>query len=131
MKGREGGLDVYMRDITGRKQAEAALRESEMRARAQSEELAILMDSVPAAVWIAHDRDATHITGNTHSYKWLHIPYGSEASKSAPEGERPENFRIFKENRELPPQEMPVQRAARGGTNSGILSSISCIRTGR
>ena len=71
-------------DITGSKEAEEALRESEERARARSEELGIVLNSVPAAIWTAHDPLALHITGNKLSYEWLHIPIGTNASKSAP-----------------------------------------------
>ncbi len=102
------------RDITKRKEVEEALRESEARSQARSEELALLMDSVPAAIWIAHDPLGQHITGNVLSYEWLRIPYGSEASKSAMEGVKPETFRMFKDGRELQPSEMPVQQSAGG-----------------
>ena len=63
---------------------------------------------------VAHDPQAIHITGNKLSYEWLLIPEGSNASKSAPEGERPETFRMFKDGVEIPPEDMPVQMSARG-----------------
>ena len=91
-----------------------ALRESEERERARLEELTVVLDSVPAAVWVAHDPQAIHITGNKLSYEWLLIPEGSNASKSAPEVERPETFRMFKDGVEIPPEDMPVQMSARG-----------------
>ncbi len=101
-------------DITGRKEAEKALRESEGHARARSEELELVLNSVPAAIWIAHDPLALHITGNKVSYEWLQIPLGANASKSAPEGERPDTFRMFRDGKELKPEEMPVQLSAMG-----------------
>jgi PAS domain S-box-containing protein len=107
-------IAIFSRDITERKRTEQKLRESEARSQARSEELALLMDSVPAAIWIAHDPLGQHITGNALSYEWLRIPYGSEASKSAMEGVKPETFRMFKDGRELQPSEMPVQQSAGG-----------------
>ena len=85
-----------------------ALRESEKRERARSDELAVVLDAVPAAVWVAHDPQALKVTGNRLSYEWLRIPQGANASKSAPEGERPETFRVFKDGVELPPADMPL-----------------------
>ena len=93
---------------------QSALVESEERARVRSEELEIILDSVPAGVWIAHDPKAIHITGNKLSYEWLHIPPGANASKSAAEGEAPETFRMFKDGKELQPEDMPVQLSATG-----------------
>jgi PAS domain S-box-containing protein len=101
-------------DITERKRAEEALRQSEALARERSDDLASLIEAVPAAVWIAHDPLARHISGNALSDDWLRIPHGAEASKSAPEGIRPETFRMFRNGRELQPSEMPVQRSAGG-----------------
>jgi signal transduction histidine kinase len=42
------------------------------------------------------------------------LPEGVNASMSAPEGERPINYRVIKQGRELKPEEMPVQLAAKG-----------------
>ncbi len=91
-----------------------ALRESEERERSRSDELAVVLDAVPAAVWIAHDPQALQVTGNRLSYEWIRIPEGANASRSAPEGERPEMVRIFKDGVGIPPANMPVQMSASG-----------------
>ncbi|MDD4249074.1 MAG: PocR ligand-binding domain-containing protein, partial [Methanosarcina sp.] len=91
-----------------------ALRESEKRERARSDELAVVLDAVPVAVFIAFDPEVLHITGNRLSYEWLRIPVGTNFSKSAPEGERPETFQLFKDGVELPPADMPSQMSATG-----------------
>ncbi len=91
-----------------------ALRESEKRERARSEELAVLLDAVPVAVYIAHDPQALQITGNRLSYEWLRIPAGTNFSKSAPEGEKPEMFKLLKNRVELQPEDMPSQLSATG-----------------
>ena len=91
-----------------------ALRESEKRERTRSEELEAVLDAVPVTVFIAHDPQALQITGNRLSYEWLQLPVGTNFSKSAPEGERPEMFKLFKDGVEMQPADMPSQMAAAG-----------------
>jgi hypothetical protein len=91
-----------------------ALRQSDERERARSDELTVVLDAVPASVYIAHDPHALHITGNRLSYEWLRLPVGTNLSKSAPEGARPETFRLLKDGVEIPPVDMPSQMLAAG-----------------
>jgi PAS domain-containing protein len=91
-----------------------ALQESEKRERARSDELAVVLDAVPAAVWITHDTQALQITGNRLSYEWLRLPEGANISKSVPEKERPETYRMFKDGVEIPLADMPVRMSATG-----------------
>ena len=101
-------------DITDRKRAEEALRDSERRERERAEELAVLLESVPTAVFIAHDPDCLHIEGNRLADEILRIPRGEELSLSAPAETKPGHFRTLKDGRELRLDELPAQRAARG-----------------
>jgi len=91
-----------------------ALRESEKRERARSDELAVVLDAVPAAVWITHDPQALQMTGNRISYEWLRLPEGANVSKAVSEGESSETYRMFKDGVEILLADMPVRMSAAG-----------------
>jgi len=93
---------------------ELDLHESERRERERAAELATLLESVPTPVFIVHDPDSLHITGNRAADDLLRHPRGSEVSLSAPPEVRPGHFRAIKDGRELRLDELPAQRAARG-----------------
>jgi PAS domain S-box-containing protein len=97
-----------------RRLIEEALRQSEERERKRAEELATVLNAVPAAVWIASDPKGFNISGNKLSYDWLHVPEGTNPSKSGPEAEKLTTFRMAKDGREMSPPEMPVQLSASG-----------------
>jgi PAS domain S-box-containing protein len=102
-------------DISERKRAEESLRRSEAEAQARAEELSVILDAVPGIALICRDPACDWITGSRAAYELLRLPYGTNISKSAPEGERPSNFRIFKDGRELPACELPIQKALSTG----------------
>ncbi len=108
------GIRIYAAEITERIRVEEALRESREREQDRSAELGRLLDAVPAAVWISHDSGGMRITGNRLSDEWLQVAPGTNVSKSAPEGERPETYRVFRDGVEVPPEELPVQQASGG-----------------
>jgi PAS domain S-box-containing protein len=131
---REGAVLSYS-DVTKLKAAEAVLLRSKedleklvaqrtrelSQAREESErratELETIMEQTPAAIWITRDTEARTIVGNPASYRILQMDEGSNVSKSAPDASPP--YRPMKAGREVPPQELPLQRAARGQNVAG------------
>jgi PAS domain S-box-containing protein len=113
--GRVVGASKIARDITERKRSEEALQRSEAEAKARAEELAVILDAVPGMALIAQDPAGRTITGSRVAYELLRLPYGTNISKSAPEGERPSTFRLVRDGQELSPSELPVQKAAATG----------------
>src|SRR5271157_6302574 len=103
-----------MRDITARKRAEEALRESEARERTRAKELETVLEAVPVAVCIGHDAGCRRITGNRAAYEQLRVPAGKNFSKSGPpEDQFP--FRLMQDGVEIPTDLLPMQQAASTG----------------
>ena len=103
-------------DVTEQVRAQQALRESEERERARSEELAKVLDAVPAAVWIGHDPQGRVITGNAYAHELvLKIPRGGSISLRASPDDTAVSYRVFRDGVELMPEELPAQLAAASG----------------
>ena len=100
-------------DITERKLAEEALRESEQSEKARARELETILDTLPIPVLISRDRECREISSNRAGWEHLGLRPGANASLSA-QVERPQ-IRVLQEGRELSPDELPMQRAAATG----------------
>ncbi|GEM_PF-1434409 len=98
-----------------REKSELALHESEMRERTRADELQALLDSTPAAVWIAYDPECKMMTGNKAAYEMLQMPYGTNLSKTGDSAEAIKHFKLTFEGKEVPPEKLPMQQAAATG----------------
>ncbi|MGG6237020.1 PAS domain-containing protein [Nodosilinea sp. AN01ver1] len=102
-------------NITEQKRFERALIESEAIARTQAEELAALMETAPAAIWIAHDASCHQITANRMAHELMQTEPSSLATATPPPGTKALPFKQYKQGREVPPQDLPMQKAIRTG----------------
>ncbi len=111
-------------DISEIKELENNLKSSVSEARNRADELAAMMDTIPALTFIAHDPLSLQMSSSRLVHELLRLPPGANTSLSAPEEERPANFRALKDGREVLPQELPVQRAAATGEK---ISEYECV----
>ncbi|MBS0260547.1 MAG: PAS domain S-box protein, partial [Planctomycetes bacterium] len=109
-----GGIVIRSEDLTQVVEAEEALAASLRNEADRTSELVVLLDAVPTPVFIAHDPNCRHMTGNPAADQLLRNPPRGEASLGAPAEFRPRHFRAFQQGRELESNELAVQRAARG-----------------
>ena len=92
-------------------QARAGL---ERLAERRAAELNAVLEAVPMAVWLAHDPEAKRITGNRRAAELLRPRRPGNQSLTAADEGPPRHFRFLKEGEQLPAEELPLRRAARG-----------------
>ena len=93
-------------DISDRKRSEETMRQ-------RTEELERLMDTLPAAVWLAHDAQCQRITGNRCANELLDVKPGTNVMESGIDGFK---VRFFtSEGRQYQMGELPLHRAVAQG----------------
>lgn len=113
-----GGRDRFFyvaEDITDRKRSEEEILRLNRSLVRQAAELQAVLDVLPIGVGIAEDPECRSIRGNPTLSAMLRTPVGENVSLSAPDSERPTNFRPYQDGRELKPDELPMQTTARTG----------------
>jgi PAS domain S-box-containing protein len=119
-------VDAAIRLARLRQESEARVTEVNRRLADQLAEFETLLEVLPVGIAIAHDPQCSAIRVNPAFAKVLGIDTGANASKTAPDGERPENFRCLDDDGvEVPGARLPMQRAAGSGeTVQGVEFTI-------
>jgi PAS domain S-box-containing protein len=101
-------------------QANASLRESQWREKQRADELEAILRATPTPIWTAHDPECHLITGNPASFTLLGLPEGANVSATSPDHDPSKRgFREYRGDTPIPPNELPLQRAARGELVNG------------
>jgi PAS domain S-box-containing protein len=113
--GRLAGWYGTCTDIDSRRRGQQEIERLNGVLKARVDELETLFETIPIGIAIAEDNQCARIRVNPALERWIETPSGSNASFTAPPGEQPENFRFRRDGREIPPNDLPMQVAAREG----------------
>ncbi|MFN6538243.1 MAG: ATP-binding protein [Nostoc sp. EkiNYC01] len=120
------GLAIFQ-NLTNRKQAEAKIIKLNQALNRRVKELQTLLEVIPTGIAIAEDPECRTIRANPALAKLLGIPVDANASLSAPNDERPTNFKVYQDGRELAPEELAMQYATTHGVEI-LDSEIEVVR---
>ena len=104
------GLSLYFRNITERKQSEAAIAALHEDLQNRINELQTLFEVVPIGILISQDRTFKQVKANPTFSRILGISTAGNASYTPPNS-RP-TYKVFRDGQELTPDETPLRYAA-------------------
>lgn len=108
-------LATVTRNISEQKVAKEKILQLNKDLQRRITELQTLLEVIPIGIGIAGDPECQNIKVNPAFAKQLGILPDTNASLSAPLGEKPTTFKIYGEGRELSAEELPMQYSATHG----------------
>lgn len=102
-------------DIDSRRRSRQEIERLNRDLKSRVAELETLLETIPIAIAIAEDSRCERIRANPGLERLLETSRGGNASLTAPPEERPGNFGFRHEGRPVPPEDLPMQVAAREG----------------
>ena len=106
-------MSGVLSDITQRKHSQSEIVKLNRDLERRIDELETLLDVIPIGIAIAQDPECHYIRTNPALAKLLQIPINGNASKSAPPKQAP--YKVYREGKEVPAKELPMQYAAASG----------------
>ncbi|MCG6137742.1 MAG: ATP-binding protein [Nostoc sp. LLA-1] len=106
---------AFILDLSERKQAREKIVQLNKDLQRRITELQTLFQVIPIGIGIAEDPQCRTIRVNPYFAEILGIPSDKNASLSALLEEKPTTFKVYREGRELLPEELPMQYSATHG----------------
>ncbi len=106
---------VFILDLSERKAAKQQILQLNKDLQRRIAELQTLFQVIPIGIGIAEDAECKTIRANPCLAQQLGVSPDDNASMSAPGAEKPTNFKVYSEGRELLPEELPMQYSAAHG----------------
>ena len=106
---------VFILDLSERKQAKQEILQLNKDLQRRIAELQTLFQVIPIGIGIAEDAECKTIRANPCLAEQLGLSPDDNASMSAPGAEKPTNFKVYSEGRELLPEELPMHYSAAHG----------------
>lgn len=101
-------------DVTERRRIELEQQRLALELQQQLTQSQTLLEVIPIGIGIAEDPNCQKIRVNPAFAEVLNIPPDTNASLTAPVGERP-GFKVYQNGQEISPEELPLQYAAKHG----------------
>ncbi len=106
---------AFILDLSERRQAKEQILKLNKDLQRRVTEFQTLLEVIPIGIGIAEDPECQTIKVNPAFADLLGISPNINASLSAPIHERPTNFKVYREGRELSAEELPMQYSAAHG----------------
>ena len=101
-------------DIDRLKDTEENLRLARAEAKAESANLAALLEAVPGIAFFSQDPECRVMSGSRYAHETFGLPFGANISMTAPPEQR-HGMTILENGVEVAPEDLPMQQAARTG----------------